>query len=202
MLCSFSKHIFQVSEVPEGQPSGSILARHCKHPQVLCCCHRSNPSVWGACCYFVHHVMSIFQTNLLTNERLQPWIMQDQKDIYKLRHPGTGMGGYLGYQWGARSENRISSRGAFSESTFSGSTGQIPIPSPTSWTAVFIQGWSKLQTRLWIHRSSASAQFLTLGFNQVEWSVLKLHWVAKELLIRNGANLQVSSRKRAQESTR
>ena len=38
---------------------------------------------------------------------LQFWIMQDQKDISKLRHPGTGMGGYLGYQWGARSENKI-----------------------------------------------------------------------------------------------
>ena len=41
---------------------------------------------------------------------------------------------------------------------------------------------------------------ITLGYNQVEWSVLKLHWVAKELLIRNGANLQVSSMRKVLES--
>ena len=30
---------------------------------------------------------------------------------------------------------------------------------------------------------------------QVEWSVLKLHWVAKELLLKSGANLQVKGDK-------
>ena len=36
--------------------------------------------------------------------QIEPLIMQAEKDLTKLRHPGTGMGGYLGYQWGARSD--------------------------------------------------------------------------------------------------
>ena len=39
--------------------------------------------------------------------------------------------------------------GAISDTMFSGSTDRIPIPSPTSWITVYIQGWSKLQTRYW-----------------------------------------------------
>ena len=42
---------------------------------------------------------------------------------------------------------------------------------------------------------SLTPQMHTWRNIQVEWSVLKLHWVAKELLLKSGANLQVKGDK-------
>ena len=64
--------------------------------------------------------------------QIEPLIMQAEKDLTKLRHPGTGMGGYLGYQWGARSDKKGFVIESFLKTKFSGGTDQIPIPSPTN----------------------------------------------------------------------
>ena len=117
--------------------------------------------------------------------------MQAEKDLTKLRHPGTGMGGYLGYAWGSRSVNNI--------------LWWDPLMRP-SFQAAQIRYVSSHSQVEWLCPSKADKgcrpgailglhQLINFGYYQVEWSVLKLQWVAKELLIRNGANLQVSSRK-------
>ena len=122
--------------------------------------------------------------------------MQDQKDISKLRHPGTGMGGYLGYQWGARSENFLTEPFLKSPSLRQHRSDSYPLTHKLNGCVHprLIKAADQVASKGFAPLS------ITLGYNQVEWSVLKLHWVAKELLIRNGANLQVSSMRKVLES--
>jgi len=84
-------------------------------------------------------------------------LSEAEKDISKLRHPGTNLGGLFSYQWGTRQHRSDS----------------YPL---------------KHQLKSCVHPRLIKAA------DQVEWSVLKLHWVAKELLLKSGANLQVEEK--------